>query len=588
MGFNIGTTTAPERLRVLIIDDDRVDRRVIRRHLDAGGLHARIDEAAAVADALSLARTGGYDCLLLDYRFPGGDAFELFGELMAESPATRPPIVLLTGSGDESIAAESIRRGAQAYLPKAAVGEESLREAIELALTQARQHRAEAERDAELTRMSFYDELTDLPNRRLFQERLEQAVRESVRGGPFAVLMMDLNLFKRVNDTHGHDVGDLLLRYVADRLRNVMRESDTVARLGGDEFAAVLSTADSLEGAVVVARKIQSAIDQPIAVGNHICTVGMSVGIAMCPEHGREPDALLRHADMALYQSKRTTCGITVHGSTRDKTGREAALIAQGLEGALGEEELFTMFQPQVRLHDGALVGAEALVRWSHPELGLLPPMKFVPAAEKSDAIAGMTYRVLELALRQNRIWRNRGLDLSVAVNLSARLLGRNQLADRVDSLIREAGVPHDALVLEVTESGIMNAPKAAERTMRRLADLGVRLSIDDFGTGYSSLKYLRDFPIDEIKIDGIFIEGLAHGRRDGLIVESVLALGDAFEARVVAEGIETDYEWSRLQELGCRFGQGYRAGPAMTAHDFDAWASEWDGGPAAKWFDVG
>ncbi len=581
MGFKLDTERVTE-MRVLLIDDDRVDRRVIRRHLDGTGIQARVDEVTRVTEALAKARSGAYDCVLMDYRFPGGDAFELFGELLAESPATRPPIVLLTGSGDENIAAQSIQRGAQAYLTKSAVGEESLRTAIESAVESAREEREEAARDAELTRMSFYDELTDLPNRRLLLDRLEQTIRDSVRTGSFAVLMMDLNLFKEVNDTYGHDVGDALLRHVADRMRNVMRDSDTVARLGGDEFAAVLSTAGSLEGALVVAQKIQAAIAHPIVVGDHVCHVGISIGVALCPEHGTEAEVLLRHADMALYESKRSDRGIAVHGGARDRAGREAAMIAQGLEGALGHGQLFTMYQPQVRLDDGTLVGAEALVRWKHPELGLLPAMKFVPAAEKSDVIAGMTYEVLELALAQNRAWRDRGLELSMAVNLSPRLLARNQLPDRVDGLLRDADVPHDALILEITETGIMNAPEAAERTLRRLADLGVRLSIDDFGTGYSSLKYLRDFPVDEIKIDGLFVEGLAHGQRDGLIVESILSLGQAFDARVVAEGIETDYEWNRLRDLGCAYGQGYRAGPAMSAGDFDAWCGAWDGGPEA------
>lgn len=571
-------------LRILMVDDDEVDRRVARRHLASCGLSLAVEETNDPVVALSLARSGRFDCVLMDYRYPRGSAFELFGELFAEPCSRRPPIVLLTGSGGERVAAESIQRGAQEYLSKGEVGSDALRLAIESAMGKAR-HELELElRDRELLRMSFYDALTGLPNRRLFLDRLDQAARESARSRKvFAVLMMDLNLFKGVNDTYGHEVGDQLLAAVAERLRGATREADTVARLGGDEFAALLTTANSLEGAAVAAQKIVEAVDAPFVLGERVVYVGISVGIALAPDHGDNGELLMRNADMALYDSKRTTRGIRVHGQTRTSANHEASLIAQGLKGAVAEGELFAVYQPQVRLSDGAVTGLEALVRWRHPDLGLVPAMKFVPAAERSEAIVGLTMRVLDLALAQQRSLHEEGIDLRVAVNLSARLLDQERLAESVAERIELAGVPAASLCLEVTETGIMHAPDVAERTLRALSDVGVRLSIDDFGTGYSSLKYLRNFPIDEIKIDGLFVGGLKDDPRDGIIVESVLALGRAFGVRVIAEGVEDDAAWSALCGLGCEHGQGYRFGRPMAPLELRRWLRSWEGADPAS-----
>lgn len=581
MGFAPSSSADDQRLKVLLVDDDLADRRVIRRYVASGGLGTVVEESASATDALELVRNGDYDCVLLDYRFPTGDAFELFSELLGESTTARPPIVLLTGAGDEQIAAQSIERGAQAYLPKAQAGASTLRTAIESALEKARKEREEAWRDAELTKMSFYDPLTELANRRLLLDRLDQAIREVPRMGGFAVLMLDLDLFKQVNDTHGHAVGDELLRRVARRLTEAVRQSDTVARLGGDEFAIVLRTVTELEGAVGVAQKIRNEVMKPIAIGSVIAEVGVSIGISMCPEHGQASSMLLRHADLALYDGKKSTRGIAVHGGTEDEADHEAALIAHDLGDANLRGQLVTLFQPQVRLRDGAIVGAEALVRWNHPELGILPARKFVPAAERTEVIEQLTYEVLEQSLQQVARWREQGIDMPVAVNLAPRLFGLKRLGERIAAFVEAAEVPAESLCLEVTETAIMTNPNAAAETLCELSDLGFSISIDDFGSGVSSLKNLRDLPIDEIKIDGLFMRGLATpGHADDRIVESVIAIGKAFGARVIAEGVETDLVWRRLLELGCEFGQGHRAGEPMIPEAFDIWRARWEGGP--------
>ena len=564
-------------LKVLVIDDDRVDRRILKRRLQEVDADIEVDEAEGPGDGMARAQSGDYDCILLDFNFPGGDAFELFDELLAEAPSDRPPIILLTGQGDERIAAESIHRGAQQYLMKGDVEADALRSAIENALEQGREHRVVAARDAELTRLSFYDALTDLPNRRLLTERLSQAVLDAARSGPFVVLMMDLNLFKQVNDEHGHDVGDALLKVVGRRISQVTRESDTVARLGGDEFAAVLSSADSVEGGLVVARKIKRAVAEPVVVGGDVLHVGISVGIALFGSHGDNPEDLLRHADVALYESKGTG-DVAVYGGNATAEGREATRIARDLDDVVERRQLVTMYQPQVRLDSESrwvVVGAEALVRWSHPDLGMLPPSKFVPAAERSEVISTLTDHVIRTSLRQSMAWGMSGREIPVSVNLSPRLLERDGLVSRVARILRETGADPATLCLEVTETGISRSPEIVSRVLAGLDELGVRLSIDDFGAGISSLRHLKSLPLDEIKIDGLFVSDLDDEEGNASVVSSIVAIGNAFGARVIAEQVESlDALW-RLKELGCPFGQGHAIAPAMAPDDFQRWLGE-------------
>lgn len=578
MGFAPSQLSKEQRLKVLLVDDDMADRRVIRRYVNSAGLGTVVEESASPADAIELVRNGSYDCVLLDYRFPTGNAFELFAELLGSPTTSRPPVVLLTGQGDERIAAESMERGAQAYLPKVDAGTGTLRTAIETALEKARKEREEAWRDAELTKMSFYDPLTELANRRLLLDRLDQAIRELPRADGFAVLMLDLDRFKQVNDTYGHAVGDELLRRVASRLTESVRVSDTVARLGGDEFAVVLRSVNGIEGAVMVAQKIRSEVMKPIAIGAMVVDVGVSVGIAMCPEHGKATSVLLRHADLALYEAKESPRGVSVHGGGMDEAEQEAAVIAQDLADVSLRGQLLTMFQPQVRLRDGVVVGAEALVRWNHPELGILPASKFVPAAERTEVIEQLTYEVLEQALRQVALWRVAGTSLPVSVNLAPRLFGVRGLAERVAALLEAEGVPPKLLCFEVTETAIINDLKGATSTLGALAELGTLISIDDFGAGISSLKNLRDLPIDEIKIDVLFTSGaMSLGDSDGRVIESIVAIGKAFGARVMAEGVETERSRQRLLELGCEFGQGHFVASPMIPEAFDTWRVGWE-----------
>lgn len=559
-------------LRVLLIDDDQIDRKIVSRYLESSGIGVIVEEASDPVNANDLVMQNKYDCVLMDYRFPGGTAFDYFGKLLSMPCSMRPPVVLLTGQGDERVAAESIALGAQEYLSKKELGMLTIRRAVESACEKAKIQRKLEQHDQELVRMSYFDALTGLPNRRLFFERLDQAVREAERARrSFILLMLDLDFFKTVNDSFGHAAGDQLLMQIAERVLNLMRDSDIFARIAGDEFAVLLPTTESLEGGTIVAEKIAEQLTRSFMVGDKIIDISASFGMVQFPGHGSHGEELFGNADIAMYDSKRDGRLVTVYGSEHNRTDSADMLIAQSFKKAFVNRELFVLYQPQLDLEQKTVVGVEALVRWQHPTLGLLPPSKFIPIAEKSAHIESLTLQVLETALLQARDWFVRGINLPVAVNLSASLLNREGLTQKIGDVISRIGVPPGELCLEVTETGIMSSPESAGRVLQELYELGVTISIDDFGTGYSSLKYLRNFPIGEIKIDQLFITDLLGNPRDELIVESVLALGKAFDVRVLAEGVETLEVANRLLELGCKYAQGYYFGRPMTAEDLEA-----------------
>jgi len=419
---------------------------------------------------------------------------------------------------------------------------------------------SERKRETErLTRQALHDALTDLPNRVLLQDRLAHELAVAVHSGaPVALLLLDLDGFKEVNDTLGHTIGDLLLRQVGARLCGALRVGDTVARLGGDEFAALLPGAGE-DGARAVAQTIMEALDAPFVVEAQGLRVGGSIGIALAPAHGMDADALLRRADVAMYAAKRAG-GAVLYDPARDAHGPLRLSIMNDLRQAIAADGLILYYQPKVDLASGRVSGVEALVRWPHAAHGLIPPDQFIPLAEQSGVIVPLTVWVLETALRQRQAWLAAGHTFGVAVNLSARALREAALPETVERLLAEYGVAPAALTLEITESALMADPTTALAVLRRLAARGVRLSIDDFGTGYSSLAYLKNLPVDEVKVDKSFVRGLGlrAEARDFAIVAAVLSMAHSLGLDVVAEGVETEGEWTTLGGLRCDTVQGY------------------------------
>jgi diguanylate cyclase (GGDEF)-like protein len=417
------------------------------------------------------------------------------------------------------------------------------------------------------------DELTGLPNRTLFRDRVRQALLQTRRdGGLAATLMIDLDRFKEVNDTLGHLKGDQLLTEVGARLRETLRDADTVARLGGDEFAVLIPRIEESGQAAEVAHRIAEAMQEPFVLGGVAIQVDMSVGIALSPPDGDDPDTLIQRADIAMYEAKKGNAGHAFYTTERDPySARRLAMVAE-LRAAIEERALDVHYQPKVDLVSGEVTGVEALARWSHPELGQIPPGEFVPLAEQTGLIKPLTIAVLEIALVQARRWRDEGLTVPVSVNLSARNLLDLQLPAEVDGLLTRFGVAPTLLELEITESSIMSDPVRALDVLTRLDEMGVRLSIDDFGTGYSSLAYLKRLPVDELKIDRGFVMNMTRDRADAFIVRCAVDLGRNLGLRVVAEGVEDAATVEALAKLGCTQAQGYYFSRPAPAQELTVW----------------
>jgi diguanylate cyclase (GGDEF)-like protein len=390
-------------------------------------------------------------------------------------------------------------------------------------------------------------------------------------GRPFALLVIDLDRFKDVNDSLGHLAGDQLLREVAFRLRQALRASDTVARLGGDEFAVVLPDADMAD-ATLAAEKVVEALGASLVLEGHEVAVGASVGIVVYPENGGDADILLRRADVAMYVAKQTRGGYVLYTPDQDHSSSERLSLVGALRRAIADDELILYYQPKVDCRSGEVAGVEALVRWRHPQQGLIPPDRFIPLAEQTGLIRPLTRWVLNSAVRQTRSWHDEGLMLSVAVNLSAHDLQDTELPLRVGELLKRWNVGAEWLKLELTESALMADPSRALQVLTELCELGVRIAIDDFGTGYSSLGYLKRLPAHEIKIDRSFVADMAAEERDQAIVRSTIDLGHNLGLAAVAEGVEDQETLEMLSRLGCDLAQGFYLSRPLPAANIAEW----------------
>jgi diguanylate cyclase (GGDEF)-like protein len=419
-----------------------------------------------------------------------------------------------------------------------------------------------------------HDSLTGLPNRAALQRQLAGALEEVAAGrsAGAAVMILDLDGFKDVNDTLGHQQGDQLLVEVGARLSGVVGSAGVVARLGGDEFAILLTGTRDQDRALRVGRRLLRALEQPVPLDGLEIEVGGSMGLAMAPEHASEAAALLKRADMAMYDAKASTGGLRMYEPDRNAEDPRRLMLVSELRTALNSGRIDVHVQPQATLATGEIGAVEALVRWQHPELGFVPPDEFVPVAERSGLVGLLTTRVLDLSLAAVAGWRREGVDVSIAVNLSTRSLHDADLVDEVRRLLRRHGVPASRLTLEVTEGSVMADPARAIALLHQLRALGVRLSVDDFGTGYSSLSYLKRLPVDEVKIDRSFVGGLASQGEDVAIVRAIVDLGRHLGLDVVAEGVEDQQAWDLLQEMGCDVVQGWHLSRAMPTDELVPW----------------
>jgi diguanylate cyclase (GGDEF)-like protein/PAS domain S-box-containing protein len=432
-----------------------------------------------------------------------------------------------------------------------------------------------------LEHRTLHDDLTGLPNRALFGDRMERALADAGRADePRGVLLVDVDGFRMINDTFGRDNGDVVLKTVAERLQTAVRNSDTVARTGGDEFAILASDETDVETAEAIAWKVRAAFEEPFLIGGEVLNVRASIGIAFFPHHGRTTAELLRRASLAVRQAKQAGGGVGLFiAEPEDPTARRLTLLSELREG-IPRGELVLHYQPKVDLASRKTTGVEALVRWQHPTGGLLMPAQFMPEASRSELIEPLTTWVLDQALRQQRAWRDAGMELTMAINISARSLTRGSaFPDTVARLTDRWGAAPGALILELTESALIDAEGPV--VLELLHGMGERVAIDDFGTGHSSLVYLQRLPIDEIKVDRSFVINLATVSSDAVIVRSTIELAHNLGLTVVAEGVEDEVALGMLVEYGCDSAQGYLFSRPRPAAELTAWLTESASGAA-------
>jgi diguanylate cyclase (GGDEF)-like protein len=549
-------------LRLLQVEDTEDDAVLVARELTRAGYDVfsmRVDTAEALRHELDVAQ---WDVVIADYTMPGFSGSKALTIVRERDPDV--PFIFVSGTIGEETAVAAMRTGAQDYIIKGNLAR--LAPAVERELKDAAVRRERNLANQRVAYLAYHDLLTDLPNRALLHDRIQQAILRSHRDEKgLALLVLDLDGFKEINDALGHHAGDQVLQEVAARLKGTLRASDTVARLGGDEFAVLLPATD-VNRAELAARKVLHDLDHPFNADGRAVMVSASIGIAGHPVHASNGEELLQRADSAMYVAKQDKAGYSVYTPNRDPRGNAPDRIglALALRQALDAQQFVLDYQPIVHLRAGTTVAVEALVRWEHPEQGRLLPAHFIRVAEHTGLVNPLTSFVVERALSE---WPPATMPAActIAVNVSPRSLHHSAFPGRIREMLIKHGMPPSRLSLEITESLIMSDPNGSARCLNTLHDMGVRVVIDDFGTGYSSLSYLRQLPVDELKIDRSFVLGLSEGEDDTL-VRCLIDLAHNLGLRVVAEGVETAEVCQQLTELGCDAAQGYyisRPGPA-------------------------
>jgi len=554
-----------DRHNVLLIEDNPGDARLIREMIaEDPGAPFELHCAERLSHGLDFLASRPAGLVLLDLSLPDSLGLETFAKVFAHSPAV--PIIVLTGTDDATVALKAVQGGAQDYLVKGKLDRELLVRSMQYSIERKRYQ-------VQIEHQANYDALTGLPNRTLLHDRLRQAVFAQRRVRAIAVVFIDLDRFKFVNDSLGHGAGDELLKQMSERLRSVLRDGDTVARLGGDEFVLILNDQHNEEIVFRAMQRIMARINEPMIVEGKELYVTCSAGISLHPQDGPDVDTLLKNADVAMYRAKEAgRNNFQFFTAEMNQLVNERLALEHSLRRALERREFLLHYQQKVDLRSGAIVGAEALLRWQHPEWGLLRPARFVPVAEETGLIVPIGEWVVEEACRQNVAWQKEGLEPGiVSVNLSARQFRQQGLVRVVSRILGATGLDPSWLEVELTESMVMHNAEAAIAILQGLKSLGVTLSVDDFGTGYSSLAYLKDLPIDVLKIDRSFVRDIRAGgdAGEGVLAQAIISLGHSLDLKVIAEGVETDDQVRFLSKHRCDEVQGFYYGEPMLPDDF-------------------
>lgn len=549
-----------EPIKILLVEDDLFYEDYLSEiFAEETEISYELNHVVRIKDCVEHLEQDNFDVILIDLNLPDCTGLDTIYEI--ESQASNTPIIVLTEQDDNELAAQALQSGAQDYLVKGQIDRSTLERSIRYAIERNRLLEQLEESKRLQRHLAYHDALTILPNRHLLHDRLQQALAQSKRSGKLAALLfLDLDGFKRINDTLGHGIGDLLLKSVAKRLKTTVRQVDTVARLGGDEFTIVLLEINHAQDAKDVAQKILKVISQPYKIEEHELFVTASVGISIYPDDGSDIESLIRKADIAMYRAKgQGKNNYQVYNLSMDAKFFERLTLENSLRKAVENEELVAYYQPQVDLRTGEITGVEALVRWQHQKFGLVPPDKFIPLAEETGVILEIDEWMMKTACRQIKNWEREGIaNIRVAVNLSTRQFRQKNLTEKVAQILNDSAVQPKNLCLEITENEVMHNIETTVEILQALKKMGVLLSLDDFGTGYSSLSYLKRFPIDILKIDRTFVNGIPSDRDDTAISTAIVVLAHSMELKVIAEGVEKSEQIAFLQSLQCDEIQGF------------------------------
>lgn len=569
-----------ENARVMVCDDDPTFIILMRDTLEASGFE--VIDAADGESALSQYLSFRPDIVLLDVQMPLLSGFEVCQQIRALKGSDDIPILMVTGSDDFVSIERAYEVGATDFLPKP-IKWPMIAHRVKYMLRSRDAFHNLKTSEERLRYLAYYDALTGLPNRTSFRENLTNFIELAERGNySVAVLFIDLDRFKRINDTLGHNFGDQLIKDVANKLKENLRQSDLlarnmgenitseVARQGGDEFNIFLSRIDNLEDATIVCQRIIDSVSQPIKIGQYEVVITPSIGVSVYPNDGKTVDDLLKNADIAMYYAKDQgrRC-FKFYSDSLNAQALERLELEESMRIALlkGQFELF--FQPQVDIKNNKIVSGEALIRWRHPEMGIISPAEFIPIAEESGLILEIGDWVLRNACEKAKAWSDMGLPCRVAVNLSSLQFKQGNFIEGVRQVLRDTQLPSQLLELELTESVIMSDVDENIGRLQAIKAMGIALAIDDFGTGYSSLSYLKRFPIDTLKIDRSFVTDIATDEDDEAIVSAIIALASTMKLGVIAEGVETEGQLEILKNYQCSLVQGYYFSRPLIETDF-------------------
>ena len=552
---------------VLLVEDSLIDAQLIRRLLRrVTSSYYRVTHVRTLNDAVLSAEDLVPDVILADLNLPDSRGTQTVASLQTCYPDI--PLVIVSAWEDEAISLRSVKAGAQDYLVKGHIDGANLHRVIRYAVERKRT-------ELELVRLAHFDQLTSLPNRTLLRERVDHAIARAMRSGSgVATLILDMDRFKEINDMLGHEIGDKLLVEAARRIRASVRDQDTVARLGGDEFAVVLEGVSEAKEVLPVIERIIASLGEVTQIGGRELNSSISIGIAMYPENGNDLSELLRAADLAMYQAKSSGRGrYQFFADAMQEEAQSRHALEWALRRAVERNEFELVYQPQLCLRTGTVIGVEALLRWMSPTRGLLTPYHFIAGLEEFGLINQVGEWVLQTACEQIRRWQAmRFAPMRIAVNVSAQQFEDPMLIDKIRSALKETRLPPELLELELTESCLMSDPAQASALLREIRDVGVRIAIDDFGTGYSSLTYLHEFPLSALKIDKNFVQSVESNDRGGPISKMIIGLGQNLGLEVIAEGVETEAQLEYMRDHGCDVAQGYLYARPESPEDLTPW----------------